>query len=124
MRLQVQEFIKTAKATSLAEYEKLVLDGLVLAEKSQNSIYTQHKRIDLTRGDIEQVQLAIATLESVCNQIQGVRAVLHNFKYLDCSPLRTAGNASFGTHYMLKELLYQQSGLSSNYEKINAVRAL
>lgn len=124
MRSSVQEYIKTAKATTLANQIESVLDGLALADKNENTIFSQHKRIYLKKGDIEQVQLAIATLESVCQQIQGVRAVLHKFKHLDCSPLRTAGNASFGVHYMLTELLNQQSGISTNFEKINAVRAL
>ena len=123
MRSSVQDFIKTAKASLLANQSKSVLDGVVDVDFNVNQICSQRKRIYLKKGDIEQVQIAIVTLESICQQIQGVRAVLHGLEHIDCSPLRTAGNASFSMHYMLTELLHQQSGLSTNYEKINAVRA-
>lgn len=113
MRSQVQDFIKTAKATSLAEYDKLVSDGLALARKNKNTIFSQCKRIDLTNGELEQVKIAIATLDVITEQIQGVRAVLHGFKHLDTSPLRAAGNASLGVSYMLEEFLREAGKVHS-----------
>jgi hypothetical protein len=123
MRSSVQEFIKTAKASLLVNQSKSVLEVLALADATKNTIFSQRKRIDLTKAEVEQVKIAIATLDEAAAQIQTVRALMHNFKGLDVGELKLSGSIVVGTSFMFESLLEQQSGLSTNFEKINAVRA-
>lgn len=118
MRSSVQEFIKTAKASLLANQSKSVLEVLALDDATQNTIFSQCKRIGLTKGEIEQVKIAIATLDAAAAQIQTVRALMHNFKGLDIGELKLSGSIAVGTSYMLERFLEQQSGLSQNYENM------
>ena len=113
MRSSVQEYINKAKASLLANQRKSVLEVSAVVDATKNTIFSQLKPIDLTKGEIEQVKIAITSLDVIAEQIQGVRAVLHGFKHLDVSPLRSAGNASLGVSFMLEEFLREYGKVHS-----------